>query len=125
MNRKQRRAANKAKPAYMRMSLEARKAALVKNGITETDLKRNYETGFQDGYKIAAEDTVKGIYAALCLALKDLYGFGRKRCYDVLKATDAIMLYRLTGDDLIQNVWDALGLKLDFKDAMDRVQEKD
>ena len=76
MNRQQRRASNKAKPAYMRMSVEQRKAALVKNGITEADLKRNYETGFQDGYKIASEDAVKAIYAALCLALNEITDSG-------------------------------------------------
>lgn len=124
-NRQQRRAANKKKPAYLRESPQELAKKLVKNGITADDLKRNYDTGFADGFKAAGEPIVKGCFAAVCLALNELHGFGKKRCYDVLSAVDRHMLYSLTTDEAIQEVWDKIGLQLLFDEPFDRVQEID
>lgn len=127
MNRKQRREAKrdapKKKPIFHNMTRQERIERICKNGITLDDLKRNYDDGFNAGYKLAGEDAVKACYAALCLALHELHGFGQKRCKDVLKAVDDAILYRLTGDDLIQDVFDKIGLTINFSDPMERIKE--
>lgn len=88
MNRQQRRKANKAKPAYLRESKEQIEKRLIKNGITPEDLQANYDKGWADGFSKAGEPVIQACYAAVCLALNDLHGFGQKRCADVLNAID-------------------------------------
>lgn len=133
MNRKQRRAAERIErrdaanyAAYIvRRDSErnARKAKLERNGITIADLDKAIKDGYEEGYKIAGYDTIKACYAATCLALKRLHGFGKLRCSRVLRAIDDIVLYRLTGEDLIQQVWDEIGLTLDFDAALNRLED--
>lgn len=99
-------------------------AKIQQNGITIKELKENYDRGFSDGFKAAGEPIVKGCFAAICLALHDKrFGFGKKRCCDVLNAVDQHLLYDLTSDEAIEQVWQEIGLKLDFKEAFDRIQE--
>ena len=123
MNRKQRRAANKAKPAYLRGSKKQITKQLVKNGITPEDLKANFDRGYSAGFKEAAEPVIRGVYASICLALNDLHGFGQKRCADVLRAVDEHLMYSLTSKESIDEVYRRMGLKLAFKEAFDCVQE--
>jgi hypothetical protein len=122
-NRKDRRAAAKAKPAYLRRSEAEICKSIVKNGITPRELEENYARGYTAGYHNAGEQIVKGCYAAVCLALNEMHGFGQKRCHDVLSKMDEIMLYHLTSVEAIENVYKKIGLKLDFKDPIDRIIE--
>jgi hypothetical protein len=96
---------------------------LERNGITIADLEKAGNDGFAKGYEVASFDTIKACYAALCLALKEIHGFKKKRCARVLRAVDNAVLYRLTGDDLIQQVWDEIGLNINFNDPLDRIEE--
>lgn len=96
---------------------------LQRNGITVEDLKANYEKGRNDGFHEAAEPIWQGCFAAVCLALNDLYGFGKKRCSDVLNAVDQHMAYTLTTEEAIQEVFQRIGLELDFSEPFDRVRE--
>lgn len=96
---------------------------LQRNGITLADLQANYDKGFHDGFKKAAEPIVRGCYAGVCLALNDLYGFGHKRCLDVLNAMDQHITMTLSSVEAIDEVWNRMGLKLDFKDPFERIQE--
>lgn len=96
---------------------------LQRNGITLADLQANYDKGFHDGFKKAAEPIVRGCYAGVCLALNDLYGFGHKRCADVLNALDQHITMTLSSVEAIDEVWNRMGLKLDFKDPFERIQE--
>lgn len=93
------------------------------NGITVNQLKENYDNGFNDGFKAAGEPIVKGCFAAVCLALNEKYGFGRKRCCEVLNAVDQHLLYTFTSDEAIEEVWKRMGLKLEFNETFDRIQE--
>ena len=90
MNRQQRRKAYRDKPAYLRETKEQIEKRLIKNGITPQDLKAEYDKGWTAGFTKAAEPTIRSCYAAVCLALNDLYGFGSKRCADVLTALGGI-----------------------------------
>lgn len=96
---------------------------LQRNGITVKDLEENYDKGFHEGFKKAAEPIVRGCYAGVCLALNELYGFGHKRCADVLNALDNHITMSLTTSELIDEVWERMGLKIEFKEAFDRIQE--
>lgn len=95
------------------------------NGITVKELKENYDQGFKDGFKTAGEPIVKGCFAAICLALHELHGFGKKRCCEILNAVDHQMLYNLTSDEAIEEVWKTIGLHIDFSDPFDRISEID
>lgn len=68
---------------------------------------------------------VKSCYAAICLALHELYGFGRKRCLDTLNCVDAKLIDTLTSAEAIDEVWEKIGLQIDFSEAFDRISEKD
>ena len=123
MNRKERRAAMKSKPAYLRETREELMKKLVKNGITPDDLEKEYDRGFDDGFKRAADPIMKGCFAAVCLALSDLHGFGRKRCMDVLNAMDNHLTMTLTSADAIESVYRRMGLVIEFREPFDRVRE--
>ena len=131
MNREQRRQQKRSKrgqvkkplPAYKRMTPDQRMDELVKNGITIEDLKTNYDNGFTEGFKAASEPVVKGIYAAVCLALNDLHGFNKKRCLDVLNKIDEHVIMSLTSTEAIDAVYERMGLELNFAEPFDRVSE--
>lgn len=97
-----------------------------KNGITLEDLRNAESQGRQDGYLAGKIETLRLCYAALCLALHERYGFGMKRCKEVLATVDEKVVYSLTSDELIQEVFDGIGLKIDFGEAFteDRISEK-
>jgi hypothetical protein len=103
------------------MTPEQRKAALVKNGITPEDLEQEWHTGYGAG----VDATLKTVYAGVCLALHDLYGFGLKRCKDVLRATENHVLQSLTSEEAIEEVFQKIGLRLAFDQPFDRIQEDD
>lgn len=105
------------------MTVEERKDALVRNGITAKDLEDNYVKGFDEGFKIASGPVIKTCYAAICLALKELHGFGKKRCYDVLQAVDDKILNSLTSMEIIDEVWKEIGLQIDFNDPLEPIKE--
>lgn len=134
MNREQRRAQKKAQrgqpkpkqPQYLRMTKEQRMDALVKNGITIKDLEENYNKGYEAGFAVASGPVIKTCYAAVCLALNELHGFGMKRCKDVLNLVDEKILFSLTSMETIEEVWQKIGLQIDFNEVVsDRITERD
>lgn len=68
---------------------------------------------------------VKSCYAAICLALHELHGFGKKRCRDVLNCVDAKLLETLTSAEAIDEVWRTIGLEINFSEPFDRITEKE
>lgn len=134
MNREQRRAQKKAQrgqpkpkqPQYLRMTKEQRMDALVKNGITIKDLEENYNKGYEAGFAVASGPVIKTCYAAVCLALNELHGFGMKRCKDVLNLVDEKILFSLTSMEAIEKVWQKIGLQIDFNEVVsDRITERE
>ena len=123
MNRSERRRAKKQKPAYLRKSPQEITKQLIQNGITVKDLEENYAIGFTAGFRQAGEPVVKGCFAAICLALHEAHGFGAKRCYDILRRVDQHLLTTLSSDEAIEDVYKQIGLKLDFNEPFDRVQQ--
>lgn len=134
MNREQRRAQKKAQrgqpkpkqPQYLRMTKEQCMDALVKNGITIKDLEENYNKGYEAGFAVASGPVIKTCYAAVCLALNELHGFGMKRCKDVLNLVDEKILFSLTSMETIEEVWQKIGLQIDFNEVVsDRITERE
>lgn len=98
---------------------------LLQQGISPEDLKKEYEHGFDEGYKLAGTQSVKMVYAAVCLALRKMHGFGKQRCREVLREIDRTIIFELSSQDLIDKVYDEIGLELAFDDPFERVQEKE
>lgn len=100
--------------------------ALVKNGITIKDLEDNFNKGYEAGFAVASGPVIKTCYAAVCLALNELHGFGMKRCRDVLNLVDTKILYSLTSMEIVEEVWEKIGLQLDFGEVVgDRITERE
>lgn len=96
-----------------------------KNGITLEDLKRAEDEAYHKGVRNGIESTMKTCYAAVCLAMHELHGFGRKRCARVLNRVDETIQMALTSQDAIDEVYDTMKLKIDFRETIpgERVQE--
>lgn len=99
--------------------------SMERNGITIEDVNRAANEGYQHGIALAQEATMKACYAAMCLALKECHGFGAKRCMEMLNAVDEKIVYSLTSEELIEQVFRDLGITINFKDEMpgERIQE--
>ena len=137
MNRKDRRAQERAlarenrqaeKRAEMIIARQKARTAYIakieQNGITVADLEKEYDKGYSAGFNAGAEPTYKSMMAAICLALKELHGFGKKHIKEVLSAVDSKIIYSLTSTDLADEVIDSIGLELVFDDPLERVREK-
>lgn len=124
MNRAQKRAKRKETPRYLRTTNEQRIKALIRNGITPEDLEKEYRNGYDAGFKDAAPCVVKTAYAAICLALQELHGFGQEQCADVLARVDNHILHSLTSIDAIEEVFDKIGLQINFDEPFERIETK-
>lgn len=104
----------------------ARQEALTRiqrNGITVDDLKQNYDEGFTEGHKQGCEVTFETIFAAVCLALNELHGFGGTRCRRVLNAVHEKVYYCISRKDIIQEVYDRMGLEINFRNEPGEIVE--
>ena len=128
MNRSQRRAAAKVKRyEQAKKTLQPGKAAamarLIQNGITPEDLKKEFDAGFEAGFKEASAPMVRSMYAAVLLAAHELYGFGRKRGVRLLNRIDRIITDVLTSSELMEQVYKDLGVEMCFDEPVERARE--
>lgn len=86
-----------------------------KNGITLEELKRAEDEGYQRGVQVGIESTMRTCYAAICLALHELHGFGKERCAKVLNSVDEKITMSLTSEEAIREVYDTMKLEIVFK----------
>lgn len=96
-----------------------------KNGITIEDLKRAEDEAYAKGVRAGIDSTIRTAYAAICLAMHDLHGFGKKRCARLLNAVDENITMALSSQEAIDAVYDTMKLKIDFREQMpgERVRE--
>ena len=101
--------------------------SMERNGITIEDVNRAANEGYQQGIALAQEVTMKACYAAMCLVLKELHGFGAKRCMEMLNAVDEKITYALTSEELINQVFTDLKIEINFNETMpgERITEKE
>lgn len=122
-NRAARRAAEKAKPKFLRGTKEEKMRKLLQNGITPEMLEDEFRQGYDAGSKAGIEYTFKAIYAAVMLASKELYGFHTKRASRLLRRVDELVSTAITDEDMVDEVWRQFGLELEFQEGVDRIKE--
>jgi flagellar biosynthesis/type III secretory pathway protein FliH len=121
---------NKEAERYAQMIIAREKAKhaaiykIEKNGITLDDLDREYQKGYSNGFNAGAEPMYRTLMAALALALHEKHGFGAKRVKEMLRAVDEKVIFSLTSMELVQEVFDKLGLEIKFGDPFEQIGEK-
>lgn len=119
MNRKERRREKKALPKWERgLNPEERRKKLYQNGITVENIaeewNKGYKEGNYEGYLKGCEDSLYRFFACSCIALNELHGFGSKRCKDFLHLVYEKVLFTMDNQEALQEVYDKIGLELDF-----------
>lgn len=95
------------------------KDMLEAGGITTKDLDAAYDKGLLEGFQASTMDTVTACYAAFCLALNDLHGFGMRRCHRVLKLAHEKMTLMIDSRDLVEEVYRRMKLEIELKTEED------
>lgn len=121
-NRASRRAENKKKNRYQRMTVEQKQIAMMKNGISPKDLQEAYEQGYNEGVKRASDYSLKDAYAGFLMAAHEEFGFGHKRCKRLLYAADQRVVNSLASNEAIEEVFRKVGVSINFFDP-DRITE--
>lgn len=103
----------------------ARIQKIEQNGITIADLEREYKLGYDTAFNAGAEPMYRSMMAAICLALHELHGFSKKRLKAVLQAVDEKVLYTLTTDEAVDEVFKKTGLEILFHEPFDRIVERE
>lgn len=112
------------RPSYHGLSVERRREQLFQNGITLDDLEKSFHEGFEKGYALGKDNTLKMCYAALCLALRAGTDLERDEIIRILQSTDEKVIYALDHEELIDAVFSEIGVELSFDNATEsRVQE--
>ena len=93
--------------------LEERKRLLAKAMADSENEARNQ----------AVEYCFYSIYAAVLLAAQEVYGFGHKRAWRLLKRADEIICTTLDSEEVIREVWERMGLEINFREGIDRIRE--
>lgn len=115
-NRKQRREANKVKPAYQRGRPEEVLKHIYQHGITADDLRHEFIRGKEAGAKDSARFYIRQTTAAVALALHRELGFGPLRIRRIINAMDHAILEELTTTELIDKAAKECGLENYFKE---------
>lgn len=71
----------------------------------------------------AVEYCFHSIYAAVLLAAQEVYGFGHKRAWRLLKLADEIICTTLDSEEIIREVWERMGLEINFREGVERIRE--
>lgn len=127
MNKKQslremRRQAEREKQAE-----QQRKAAAILAPRDLEERKRLLAKAMADSEKEARNQAVEycfhSIYAAVLLAAQEVYGFGHKRAWRLLKRADEIICTVLDSEEINREVWERMGLEINFREGIDRIRE--
>ncbi len=84
-----------------------------------------YNMGYNQGLQRGNEFSLKDAYAAALLAMRELCRYGKKRGRRLLKKMDEIVINRLLTEDLIDQVFAEMGVRIDFAAPFDRVEVED
>lgn len=85
-----------------------------KNGITIEDMHKAETEAYSKGVQDGKDGAVKTCFAAICLTLHELHGFGKERCSKVLNDVYDKLQFTLTSQEAIQEVYDTIGLQIRF-----------
>lgn len=82
-----------------------------------------YNMGYNDGSSLAVRYTIKDCYAAALLAMKKLGNYGHNGGMKLMSEMDEIIAHRLTTEELIDEVFEQMGIRINFRECFDRIEE--
>lgn len=102
-------------PGYMANAVDQRrrqKENWSKNGITEADLKAEYQRGYASARKDLVDFAMSSFYASIAIALHRRHGFDEDQITDVLDDVQQIMTEEITVHDLVNRCREETGLEI-------------
>ena len=127
MNKKQSLRALRRQAEREKQAEQQRKAAAILAPRDLEERKRLLAKAMADSEKEARNQAVEycfhSIYAAVLLAAQEVYGFGHKRAWRLLKRADEIICTVLDSEEIIREVWERMGLEINFREGIDRIRE--
>lgn len=127
MNKKQSLRALRRQAEREKQAEQQRKAAAILAPRDLEERKRLLAKAMADSEKEARNQAVEycfhSIYAAVLLAAQEVYGFGHKRAWRLLKRADEIICTALDSEEIIREVWERMGLEINFREGIDRIRE--
>ena len=127
MNRKQSLRALRRKAEREQKAEKQRQAAAILATKDLEERKRLLAKAMADSEKEARNQAVEycfhSIYAAVLLAAQEVYGFGHKRAWRLLKRADEIICTTLDSEEIIREVWERMGLEINFREGVERIRE--
>lgn len=127
MNKKQSLREMRRKAEREQKAEKQRQAAAILATRDLEERKRLLAKAMADSEKEARNQAVEycfhSIYAAVLLAAQEVYGFGHKRAWRLLKRADEIICTVLDSEEIIQEVWERMGLQINFREGIDRIRE--
>jgi hypothetical protein len=100
---------------YFALRTKAYEDAMVMH-IANEAAEKAYAMGNHAGGKVVTDNIGTTFTSAMCLALNELYGFGKKRLCDIMDRMNTIMLETFTTADAVQKVYKQLGLRFSEED---------
>jgi|GEM_PF-4942177 len=127
MNKKQSLRALRRQAEREQRAEKQRQAAAILATRDLEERKRLLAKAMADSEKEARNQAVEycfhSIYAAVLLAAQEVYGFGHKRAWRLLKRADEIICTTLDSEEIIREVWERMGLEINFREGIDRIRE--
>lgn len=127
MNKKQSLRALRRQAEREQRAEKQRQAAAILATRDLEERKRLLAKAMADSEKEARNQAVEycfhSIYAAVLLAAQEVYGFGHKRAWRLLKRVDEIVCTALDSEEVIREVWERMGLEINFREGIDRIRE--
>lgn len=127
MNKKQSLREMRRKAEREQKAEKQRQAAAILATRDLEERKRLLAKAMADSEKEARNQAVEycfhSIYAAVLLAAQEVYGFGHKRAWRLLKRADEIICTTLDSEEIIREVWERMGLEINFREGVDRIRE--
>lgn len=127
MNKKQSLRALRRQAEREQRAEKQRQAAAILATRDLEERKRLLAKAMADSEKEARNQAVEycfhSIYAAVLLAAQEVYGFGHKRAWRLLKRVDEIICTVLDSEEVIREVWERMGLEINFREGIDRIRE--
>lgn len=127
MNKKQSLRALRRQAEREKQAEQQRQAAAILATRDLEERKRLLAKAMADSEKEARNQAVEycfhSIYAAVLLAAQEVYGFGHKRAWRLLKRADEIVCTALSSEEVIREVWERMGLEINFREGIDRIRE--
>ena len=127
MNKKQSLREMRRKAEREQKAEKQRQAAAILATRDLEERKRLLAKAMADSEKEARNQAVEycfhSIYAAVLLAAQEVYGFGHKRAWRLLKRADEIICTVLDNEEIIREVWERMGLEINFREGVERIRE--